>query len=847
MTRVAIVSAHYPPNFVSGGTLVPQRTAHGLARRGWDVGVFAGWLGEGKETYEAWDSVDEEGVPVRWIATFFLWRDRRNFDNPPVAAAFGDWLDRFQPDLVHFHSLQTLGAGLVEQAVERGLKVVVTLHDFWWWCARQFMAERDGRPCCLVVDAGICPCEVDRAWLDERRRFTMAALAKADRVMAVSSVCAQVAAANGVDPQRLIVAENGIVALPHITRRPTGDGSLRFMFAGGTDPMKGGHVLLDAAATLAGTPGWVLECYGCEQWEDTVKGLPVSALPAFAPGDLGRVLSGADVLVVPSIMRETYSIMAREAISHGLPVVCSDCLGPEEVVEDRSNGLIVPTGDAAALATAMASLVQDRELLGRLQAGCTEVAMPTVDEQVDGLVALYHDVLEPPAAPPPAVREVSKVLWVVGIDGAPLRYRAHLPAEALACLGVEVSVRHYRHPDISRLGEEADVVVMYRVPATIQISHFIAGVKRRGTPVLFDVDDLIFDPDLKDEIPALRILGKDDAALWLQGVKRYRTTMEQCDGFIGSTQALCRHASAVVGLPSWRFANGVGMELGRLSDAALRRERTPGRLRIGYFSGTNTHDHDWRFVEPAVADVLRTHTDAELWLVGLVEAGAALLPFSDRVRKWPLMGWRELPAVLRDIDVNLAPMEPGSRFNEAKSAIKWLEAALTATPTVASPTEPFCEVIVPGRNGFTAQSARDWSGAVGGLLDDAVLRARVGRRARRDAVLQFSPALQGRRYLDILRSARPYRSGASAWQPVALDEPFAPVELEPYPQPPPDPPAAPQPAPNVVAPSIADQIRLHAGALAASLRSEGVVGAWRRSLRYWGRQIAHLAHHRRRR
>ena len=56
-------------------------------------------------------------------------------------------------------------------------------------------------------------------------------------------------------------------------------------------------------------------------------------------------------------------------------------------------------------------------------------------------------------------------------------------------------------------------------------------------------------------------------------------------------------------------------------------------------------------------------------------------------------------ALLRDLDVNLAPLAPDSRFNEAKSAIKWLEAALVETPTIASPSGPFREAIEDGRTG----------------------------------------------------------------------------------------------------------------------------------------------------
>jgi glycosyltransferase involved in cell wall biosynthesis len=786
--RLALVSAHYPPNFVSGGTLVPHRLARGFASRGWDVRVFTGWIGTERAPLSVQDDVDDAGVRIRWVATFHGWGDRRNFDHPAVATAFGSWLDETGPDVVHFHSLQTLGAGLLHTAADRGLATVVTLHDFWWWCARQFLCNRDYHPCCLAVDAGTCRCEVDRPFLEDRNQFTRSALERADRLVAVSDVSSQVALANGVDPRRLCVIENGVPERPDSTAPSSHlpEGPIRFTYAGGPDRMKGVQFLLEAGQLLAKQPGWELMAYGCQEWAAQAEGLPVQFPPAYAPEQLGAVLSATDVLVVPSAMRESYSILTREALGAGVPVICSDSLGPEEVVVHGVNGLIVPSSDPPALANAMAQVIDDEKLLVRLRDGCHGIPIPTVDQQLAAHDRLYQEMIERPTASNETTRvamgrDIRRVLFVVGIDGAPLRYRAWLPGEGLVSLGVDVDVRYYRHPDISMLGERADAVVMYRVPATVQVLHFIAGVRRLGTPVVFDVDDLIFDPTLAPEIPALKILAPDDAALWLEGVARYRTTMEACDAFIGSTPLLCRHAEEVVRMPAFRFANGVGRHLGKISDETLRGARRPGPLRIGYFSGTNTHDHDWEAIEPAVSDVLDNHPDTELWLVGHLPPTPGLLRFDDRVKRRPVLPWTELPVLLRDLDVNLAPMHLPSRFNEAKSAIKWLEAALVETPTVATPTEPFREVIRHGENGFLAVTHDEWVCHLNALLDDPALRQRLGTRARRDALLEWAPNRQGRRYLEILRSIQPRSVDASPWEPVSKDEPFEAVALEPYP------------------------------------------------------------------
>lgn len=795
--RIAVVSAHFPPNFTSGGSLAPQRLARGLRDAGHEVAVYAGHLDRARTPAEAWNDLDETGLPVRWIEIhpWIGWSDANNVDNPVVTADYAAWLAAHQPDIVHVHSCQAIGVGVIEAAAAAGIPVVLTMHDFWWCCARQFLVDRRYHPCSLVVDAGTCACEVDHRWLGLRNARLREALARVDVVLCPSESAAAVMAANGVDPARLRVDENGLPDGSAGSDRPEakqaapprpGGAPVVFRYTGGWNEMKGVRVLLDAARELAGRQpdGWKLIVHDIDDFLTanvvSLTGLPVEKAPAFAPEDAGAIWAATDIVLLPSVMRESHSLVTREALSAGVPVVCTDTLGPEEVVRDGVNGFVVPAANASALAAAMERPLRDPGLLERLRAECRAVPVRTLADQISGLSRLYADVRAAPASSVARPRSVERVLFLVGIDGAPQRYRAQLPAEALSLLGVHYDVRYYRDLSVDALADLADAVVVYRVPATVQVLSLIARTRARGVPVLFDVDDLIFDPAIASEIPALSILPPDEAALWMQGVRRYRTTMEACDGFIGSTTSLCAHAASVTGLPVHRFANGVGRVLGMLSDNARGKARQPGPPRIGYLSGTDTHDHDWAMVEPAVVAALERHADAELWLVGLVKPSAALSPFGERVRQFGFTSWTALPKLLRDLDVNLAPLTPQSRFNEAKSAIKWLEAALVETPTIASPTEPFREAISHGVNGLLASTEEEWAAAIDRLLIDPHERARLGARANRDALLRWSPHRQAHVYLDLLNHATVIDRTSTWTDVVALDEPPVDRPLERY-------------------------------------------------------------------
>lgn len=138
-------------------------------------------------------------------------------------------------------------------------------------------------------------------------------------------------------------------------------------------PEKGLDTLLYAAQALLQrrTPTWRLQIVGegadRSRLEALISSLGLTAHVSLLghQSDVSSLLSSASLFVHPS-PAEGMSNAILEAMAHGLPVVASDIPANRAVIRSHHSGLLVPTGDAGAYATAFATLLADEPLRARL-------------------------------------------------------------------------------------------------------------------------------------------------------------------------------------------------------------------------------------------------------------------------------------------------------------------------------------------------------------------------------------------------------------------------------------------------------------------------------------------------
>ncbi len=331
-------------------------------------------------------------------------------DNPAMVETFGLLLDALQPDVVHAHSIQGFGAPILRLCQERGIPYVVTLHDAWWLCDRQFMVRADNRYCHQTrIDLRVCQnCIPHARHLDLRMRIMMGALAGASLLLSPSESHRRLYLANGIEPERIRVNRNGI-RLPQRPHRARVPGSrVRFGFVAGAEAIKGFQLIRETFESLE-LSDWELvlvdntlnlgfRSIDVRHWK--VAGT-VTVVPAYTQDGLDDFFDRLDVLLFPSQWKESFGLSVREALARDVWVIATEDGGQADEIEDGANGRLIPMdGRADGLTDAVTELLLAPQRLDGYrnpQAG----RIASYDSQAVELAALLRSVVRP-AAPRPA-------------------------------------------------------------------------------------------------------------------------------------------------------------------------------------------------------------------------------------------------------------------------------------------------------------------------------------------------------------------------------------------------------------------------------------------------------------
>jgi len=387
--RILIATDHFPP-FIGGAHRQAQLLGREMAHRGHTVAVVTPWHG-GMPKLEHDDGFVVHRVRQMRTAFNFMVRDQRQrhqppFPDPVTVIALRNLIADFEPDVIHAYGW--LAFSVAPALGRRRIPLLVSARDYAYFCATRTLLQK-GAPCSGPAPLKCLACSgsyygAPKGW------FAAASVALSKPLLArrmtglhsVSSYVHDVTVANmgkvrtedwleltipsfqAEPPPRPGEEEIDIDAwLARLPDRPF------ILYVGAFRKVKGLETLFAAYRQLSDPPPLVL--MGTYERDSPTDFPPEATVLTDVPHKVVMASwKQAMFGVMPSLWPEPLGATVSEGMSQGRPVIGTQLGGHTDML-DETTGVLVPQGDAGALAVAMRELIEDperREQMGRAAA-----------------------------------------------------------------------------------------------------------------------------------------------------------------------------------------------------------------------------------------------------------------------------------------------------------------------------------------------------------------------------------------------------------------------------------------------------------------------------------------------
>lgn len=440
--KILLITSFFPPTHTAGTEKRTFGYAKTLLKRGHQVQVLcAGKWDNGEHYWNGYNDEVYQGIPVRRIHLNWQKSPDPNgylYRNPQTAEFLRGCLVEWEPDIVHITSCITLSASIIAVVKEFGLPMVLTLTDFWFVCQALSLLKYDGSLCdgrtntqgciqCLSWNSGAyqgmrrltserasaqifeilsrLPFISRRRGLRgyainvaQRRDYLTSMLNIVDIVTVPSNHLRETLKGSGIGREISIIHSGHDLSWLKGYRLRRFSGRVRFGYIGQFIPTKGVQELLAAFSkgdwqgkaelNLFGNPDADQVYWRELQPFESSNADNIRFHGAFPHEKLGDVLSGLDVLIVPSLWHENNPRVIQESFACRIPVIASDVGGISEFVEHEINGLLFERGNINDLYEQLQRVVHEPDLLDRLRSGIPPVK--TIEDEISEFDAIYQ-------------------------------------------------------------------------------------------------------------------------------------------------------------------------------------------------------------------------------------------------------------------------------------------------------------------------------------------------------------------------------------------------------------------------------------------------------------------------
>lgn len=335
--------------------------------------------------------------------------------------------------------------------------------------------------------------------------------------------------------------------------------------------------------------------------------------------------------------------------------------------------------------------------------------------------------------------ESGDVLFIAGgAMGDSTFYRVHVQAEELEMHGLKCEKISQDSPWLLGCANKFRILIFHRVLYGKKIETFLKKIKNNNGTIIFETDDLVFDRKYLEFMDFYKKMNSLEKILYKNGLGGEILNDPYVDTCVASTSYLAEKLK--------EKGKNVIVSKNKLSNHELEiannllknsSKAEDGFIRIGYFSGTMSHNKDFATISNALLKIMEKYKNAKLLLVGPLEIENKLNKFKNRIEQLPRVSREKYYENVYRADINVVPLE-SNPFCESKSELKFFEPGILGIPTVAVRNQTFSETITDGVDGFLADNTSEWIEKIGKLIEDENLRKAMGEKAREKVLKEYT-------------------------------------------------------------------------------------------------------------
>jgi len=331
------------------------------------------------------------------------------------------------------------------------------------------------------------------------------------------------------------------------------------------------------------------------------------------------------------------------------------------------------------------------------------------------------------------------VLFLTMGLGDSARYRAYNQVEELNLKGIKSSVMIIDNPRLPKFANRFKVFVFNRTLVTKNVQRLISEIKKQNKEIIFDTDDLVFDAKFMHQTESYEKMNALEKKQYEKGVGEEILN----DPYV----KICVTTTSFIKNILEGYDKKVFISSNKINQAEVtlaekinenKKQNNSDEITLGYFSGTMSHNKDFATISEPLYQIMEKYPQVNLVLVGPLDINNKLNDFKDRIKKTGLAPIEKHYENISKVDVNLAPLEKDDPFCEAKSELKFFEAGIVKTPTVAIKNHTFSEAIEDGLDGFLAENGIEWFEKIEKLILNEDLRKEMGEKAYQKTLREYT-------------------------------------------------------------------------------------------------------------